>query len=172
MIKLSDKLKKSIAETSGLTFLADNLEKNLSDSDGKTLKDTLYFYSTTTSQIEQITDEIFPKVEKENPSLVVEKEFIELEITSNCKNQKIYVNGVISDSNMIKVEKWSRVNIRIECIGFNTLIDSFVISDNMHKHYNLTEKTSYLELTPEKIWIDKLPVEVLVNSNTEWKIEQ
>ena len=68
-IVLSPETKLMIAQATGLTFLADNIERFYDSTQGPAVKALLDFYATTRDTIKVVHEEVMPKMQEDAPEL-------------------------------------------------------------------------------------------------------
>lgn len=82
---LSDECKKMIVECTGLTFLAENIERNFTVEDGAFVKAILLFYATTAYNHDKVMDELLPLIKEANPDADFESyEEVEIEFDQDA----------------------------------------------------------------------------------------
>lgn len=119
---LSDKCKKMLVECTGLTFLADNIERNFTVEDGAFVKAILLFYATTAYNHDKVMDELLPLMKEENPDADFETyEEVEIEF-----DQDTPINA---PDKIVTVTTPTPITAKTEIVAKQAIIDDPKISD-------------------------------------------
>lgn len=179
-IHLSDDLKKKIAELTGLTYLAANLEKFDDTNDAEYVDSLLNYYAPQRKQLEDVNLIIKKDIMKEIPSLkltvvvpgeggLVESEDgdeetpepvpspVTLTIVVVPEDAKVTING--EETSGIEVESGTTVSYKVEKEGYKTVEDSIKVTEN-----------KVLEITLEKV-VEPEPVQPTVTSDIPASIQ-
>lgn len=94
-IVLSPETKLQIAKTTGLTFLAGNIEKYFDSSQGAEVKALLEFYSTTLDVIDEMHTVVMPKIQEDCPEINFDVDPTELPILTSTAPSSVQVGQTI-----------------------------------------------------------------------------
>ena len=121
-IILSNECKKLIVECTGLTFLAENLERNFTVEDGSFIKAILLFYATTAYNHDKVMDELLPLIKELNPDIDFETyEEVEIEF-----DQDVPIND---PEKIVTVTTPEPITKQTEIIAKQAIIDDPKISN-------------------------------------------
>lgn len=154
-IVLSDDLKKKIANLTGLTYLASNIEK-FSDTEGVHVDNLLNFYAPQRDALKQINLEVKAEIMKENPSLKLEiavpgeggliptepeeGDDVTLTLTAIPSDAKITIND--EEKSGITVKKGTQVTYKVEKDGYKTVEETIELTENKVIEVVLEEKVA------------------------------
>lgn len=93
-IVLSPETKLQIAKTTGLTFLASNIEKYFDSSQGAEVKALLEFYSTTLDVIDEMHTVVMPKIQEDCPEINFDTDPTGLPILTSTAPSQLIVGQV------------------------------------------------------------------------------
>lgn len=184
-IVLSDELKKKIAETTGLTYLASNIEK-FDDSEGKFVNELLNFYAPQRKMLEDVNVNIKEEIMKEVPNLKMEiqvpgeggltkpegsdeggedpkPEMVTLTITADPSDAVVKING--EEKSGIEVEKGTSVTYTVEKEGYKKVEETIVLNEN-----KVIEVTLEAEEKVAPTITSNAPSQMQVNENIEYEV--
>lgn len=192
-IQLSDDLKKKIAELTGLTYLAANLEKFDDTNDAEYVDNLLNYYAPQRKQLEDVNLIIKKGIMKEIPSLkltvvvpgeggLVKPEdsgeegdeetpepvpsTVTLTIVVVPEDAKVTING--EETSGIEVESGTTVSYKVEKEGYKTVEDSIKVTEN-----KVLEITLEAEEVPEPVQpsvTSNIPATIQVNTDVEYNV--
>lgn len=192
-IQLSDDLKKKIAELTGLTYLAANLEKFDDTNDAEYVDNLLNYYAPQRKQLEDVNLIIKKDIMKEIPSLkltvvvpgeggLVKPEDsgeegdeetpepvpspVTLTIVVVPEDSKVTING--EETSGIEVESGTTVSYKVEKEGYKTVEDSIKVTEN-----KVLEITLEAEEVPEPVQpsvTSNMPATIQVNTDVEYNV--
>lgn len=165
-IVLSPEAKKKIAEVTGLTYLAYNLEK-YEDTDGKYVAQILNYYAPTIEQLDQVKTEVIPVIKEENPNFdpdggeptpTQQYKFV---IVAVPEGAKILINGV--EQSAITVDEGSVVSYEVSADGYVTQTGNVTVDKD------ITKEITLVEATPDNatLTVNPTPAEAEVKINGE-----
>lgn len=181
-IVLSDELKKKIAETTGLTYLASNIEK-FDDSEGKYVNELLNFYAPQRKMLEDVNVDIKAEIMKEVPGLALEiqvpgeggmvdpepgpkPEKVTLTITTDPADATVTINGEVTSG--AECELGSTATYKVEKEGYKTVEDEVLMDES-----KVIEVVLEVEEEPVKqdpTIISEAPAEINVNEMVEYNV--
>lgn len=181
-IVLSDELKKKIAETTGLTYLASNIEK-FDDSEGKYVNELLNFYAPQRKMLEDVNVDIKAEIMKEVPELALEiqvpgeggmvnpepapkPEKVTLTITTNPADATVTINGEVTSG--AECELGSTATYKVEKEGYKTVEDEVLMDKS-----KVIEVVLEVEEEPVKqdpTITSEAPAEINVNEMVEYNV--
>ena len=181
-IVLSDELKKKIAETTGLTYLASNIEK-FDDSEGQYVNELLNFYAPQRKMLEDVNVDIKAEIMKEVPELALEiqvpgeggmvdpepgpkPEKVTLTITTNPADATVTINGEVTSG--AECELGSTATYKVEKEGYKTVEDEVLMDKS-----KVIEVVLEVEEEPVKqdpTITSEAPAEINVNEMVEYNV--
>ena len=144
-MKFTPELKLKIAQSTGLTFLADNLEKR-PESEGAQVAAELRYYAPTAEALAEVNDDVLPTIKQENPGFEYDtdeptKEYVTLTIVPTPEDAIVKINGTVGTT--AKIEKGKTATYEVAKEGY-------------------TSKSELVEMTEDKtieVTLEKVPVE-------------
>lgn len=181
-IVLSDELKKKIAETTGLTYLASNIEK-FDDSEGKYVNELLNFYAPQRKMLEDVNVDIKAEIMKEVPGLALEiqvpgeggmvdpepgpkPEKVTLTITTEPADAIVTINGEVTSG--AECELGSTATYKVEKEGYKTVEDEVLMDES-----KVIEVVLEVEEEPVKqdpTITSEAPAKINVNEMVEYNV--
>ena len=119
---LSDECKKMIVECTGLTFLAENIERNFTVEDGAFVKAILLFYATTAYNHDKVMDELLPLIKEENPDVDFETyEEVEIEFDQDAP--------IVAPDKIVTITTPEPITKQTEVVAKQAIFDDPKIAD-------------------------------------------
>lgn len=158
-MKFTPEIKKQIAEATGLTYLADNLEKLDTTTEGQKVADMLRYYCPTAENLAIVNEQTLPAVKESNPEFVYDDETpvvpvekVTLTIKATPTDAIVKIDNAIATS--AKVEKNKPVSYEVSKTGYITKSDTVTLTEDKTIEVILEE-----ELVPvEKVTLTIVPV--------------
>lgn len=158
-MKFTPEIKKQIAEATGLTYLADNLEKLDATTEGQKVADMLRYYCPTAENLAIVNEQTLPAVKVENPEFVYDDETpvvpvekVTLTIKATPADAIVKIDNAIATS--AKVEKNKPVSYEVSKTGYITKSDTVTLAEDKTIEVTLEE-----ELVPvEKVTLTIVPI--------------
>lgn len=167
-MKFTPEIKKQIAEATGLTYLADNLEKLDATTEGQKVADMLRYYCPTAENLAIVNEQTLPAVKESNPEFVYDDETpvvpvekVTLTIVPTPTDAIVKIDNAIATS--VKVEKNKPVSYEVSKTGYITKSDTVTLTEDKTIEVTLEE-----ELVPvEKVTltIEPIPADAIVKLN-------
>ena len=167
-MKFTPEIKKQIAKATGLTYLADNLEKMDGTTEGQKVADMLRYYCPTAENLAIVDEQTLPAVKESNPEFVYDDETpvvpvekVTLTIVPTPADASVKIGNVIATS--AKVEKNKPVSYEVSKTGYITKSDTVTLTEDKTIEVTLEE-----ELVPvEKVTltIEPIPADAIVKLN-------
>lgn len=181
-IVLSDELKKKIAETTGLTYLASNIEK-FDDSEGQYVNELLNFYAPQRKMLEDVNVDIKAEIMKEVPALALEiqvpgeggmvdpepgpePEKVTLTITTNPADAIVTINGEVTSG--AECELGSTATYKVEKEGYKT-VEAEVLMDEP-KVIEVVLEAEEEPVKQDPTITSEAPAEINVNEMVEYNV--
>lgn len=181
-IVLSDELKKKIAETTGLTYLASNIEK-FDDSEGQYVNELLNFYAPQRKMLEDVNVDIKAEIMKEVPALALEiqvpgeggmvdpepdpkPEKVTLTITTNPADAIVTINGEVTSG--AECELGSTATYKVEKEGYKTVEDEVLMDESKVIEVVLEAEEEPVKQDPTIT--SEAPAEINVNEMVEYNV--
>lgn len=181
-IVLSDELKKKIAETTGLTYLASNIEK-FDDSEGKYVNELLNFYAPQRKMLEDVNVDIKAEIMKEVPELALEiqvpgeggmvdpepgpkPEKVTLTITTDPADAIVTINGEVTSG--AECELGSTATYKVEKEGYKTVEDEVLMDESKVIEVVLEAEEEPVKQDPTIT--SEAPAEINVNEMVEYNV--
>lgn len=181
-IVLSDELKKKIAETTGLTYLASNIEK-FDDSEGKYVNELLNFYAPQRKMLEDVNVDIKAEIMKEVPELALEiqvpgeggmvdpepgpkPEKVTLTITTDPADAIVTINGEVTSG--AECELGSTATYKVEKEGYKTVEDEVLMDEPKVIEVVLEAEEEPVKQDPTIT--SEAPAEINVNEMVEYNV--
>ena len=181
-IVLSDELKKKIADTTGLTYLASNIEK-FDDSEGQYVNELLNFYAPQRKMLEDVNVDIKAEIMKEVPALALEiqipgeggmvdpepepkPEKVTLTITTNPADAIITINGEVTSG--AECELGSTATYKVEKEGYKTVEDEVLMDESKVIEVVLEAEEEPVKQDPTIT--SEAPAEINVNEMVEYNV--
>lgn len=181
-IVLSDELKKKIAETTGLTYLASNIEK-FDDSEGQYVNELLNFYAPQRKMLEDVNVDIKAEIMKEVPELALEiqvpgeggmvdpepgpkPEKVTLTITTNPADATVTINGEVTSG--AECELGSTATYKVEKEGYKTVEDEVLMDESKVIEVVLEAEEEPVKQDPTIT--SEAPAEINVNEMVEYNV--
>lgn len=181
-IVLSDELKKKIAETTGLTYLASNIEK-FDDSEGKYVNELLNFYAPQRKMLEDVNVDIKAEIMKEVPGLALEiqvpgeggmvdpepgpkPEKVTLTITTEPADAIVTINGEVTSG--AECELGSTATYKVEKEGYKTVEDEVLMDESKVIEVVLEAEEEPVKQDPTIT--SEAPAEINVNEMVEYNV--
>lgn len=181
-IVLSDELKKKIAETTGLTYLASNIEK-FDDSEGKYVNELLNFYAPQRKMLEDVNVDIKAEIMKEVPGLALEiqvpgeggmvypepgpkPEKVTLTITTDPADAIVTINGEVTSG--AECELGSTATYKVEKEGYKTVEDEVLMDESKVIEVVLEAEEEPVKQDPTIT--SEAPAEINVNEMVEYNV--
>ena len=128
-MKFTPEIKKQIAEATGLTYLADNLEKMDGTTEGQKVADMLRYYCPTAENLAIVDEQTLPAVKESNPEFtydedkpIVPIEKVTLTIKATPADAIVKIDNAIATS--AEVEKNKPVSYEVSKTGYITKSDT------------------------------------------------
>lgn len=158
-MKFTPEIKKQIAEATGLTYLADNLEKRDGTTEGQKVADMLRYYCPTAENLAIVDEQTLPAVKESNPEFVYDDETpvvpvekVTLTIKATPTDAIVKIDNAIATS--AKVEKNKPVSYEVSKDGYKTVSETVTLTEDKTIEVTLEE-----ELVPvEKVTLTIVPV--------------
>lgn len=167
-MKFTPEIKKQIAEATGLTYLADNLEKMDGTTEGQKVADMLRYYCPTAENLAIVDEQTLPAVKESNPEFVYDEdkpivpvEKVTLTIVPVPADATVKIGNAIATS--AEVEKNKPVSYEVSKTGYITKSDTVTLTEDKSIEVTLEE-----ELVPvEKVTltIEPIPADAIVKLN-------
>ena len=181
-IVLSDELKKKIAETTGLTYLASNIEK-FDDSEDQYVNELLNFYAPQRKMLEDVNVDIKAEIMKEVPELALEiqvpgeggmvdpepgpkPEKVTLTITTNPADATVTINGEVTSG--AECELGSTATYKVEKEGYKTVEDEVLMDKSKVIEVVLEAEEEPVKQDPTIT--SEAPAEINVNEMVEYNV--
>ena len=181
-IVLSDELKKKIAETTGLTYLASNIEK-FDDSEGQYVNELLNFYAPQRKMLEDVNVDIKAEIMKEVPELALEiqvpgeggmvdpepgpkPEKVTLTITTDPADATVTINGEVTSG--AECELGSTATYKVEKEGYKTVEDEILMDESKVIEVVLEAEEEPVKQDPTIT--SEAPAEINVNEMVEYNV--
>lgn len=181
-IVLSDELKKKIAETTGLTYLASNIEK-FDDSEGQYVNELLNFYAPQRKMLEDVNVDIKAEIMKEVPELALEiqvpgeggmvdpepgpkPEKVTLTITTDPADAIVTINGEVTSG--AECELGSTATYKVEKEGYKTVEDEILMDESKVIEVVLEAEEEPVKQDPTIT--SEAPAEINVNEMVEYNV--
>lgn len=181
-IVLSDELKKKIAETTGLTYLASNIEK-FDDSEDQYVNELLNFYAPQRKMLEDVNVDIKAEIMKEVPELALEiqvpgeggmvdpepgpkPEKVTLTITTNPADATVTINGEVTSG--AECELGSTATYKVEKEGYKTVEDEVLMDESKVIEVVLEAEEEPVKQDPTIT--SEAPAEINVNEMVEYNV--
>lgn len=181
-IVLSDELKKKIAETTGLTYLASNIEK-FDDSEGVFVNELLNFYAPQRKMLEVVNVDIKAEIMKEIPALELniqvpgeggmidteeklEPEKVTLTITTDPADAIVTING--EQMSGIECEPGTTVSVKVVKEGYKQFEADVTVSES--KVLEVVLEANEEPVKEQPTIISNAPAEINVNENVEYTV--
>lgn len=181
-IVLSDELKKKIAETTGLTYLASNIEK-FDDSEGQYVNELLNFYAPQRKMLEDVNVDIKAEIMKEVPELALKiqvpgeggmvdpepgpkPEKVTLTITTNPADATVTINGEVTSG--AECELGSTATYKVEKEGYKTVEDEVLMDESKVIEVVLEAEEEPVKQDPTIT--SQAPAEINVNEMVEYNV--
>lgn len=158
-MKFTPEIKKQIAEATGLTYLADNLEKLDATTEGQKVADMLRYYCPTAENLAIVNEQTLPAVKESNPEFVYDDETpvvpvekVTLTIKATPADAIVKIDNAIATS--AKVEKNKPVSYEVSKEGYKTVSETVTLSED-----KTIEVILEAEIEPaEKVTLTIVPV--------------
>lgn len=188
-IVLSDELKKKIAETTGLTYLASNIER-FDDTQGVFINELLNFYAPQRKMLEDVNVDIKAEIIKEVPSLELDikvpgiggmvepsdeggedkptPEKITLTISVVPEDATVTINGEVKSG--IEVDKGTQVTYKVEKEGYKTVEETIAVNESKVIEVVLEAEDVEEPVKQEPTITSEAPKEINVNEMVEYNV--
>lgn len=134
-MKFTPEIKKQIAEATGLTYLADNLEKMDGTTEGQKVADMLRYYCPTAENLAIVDEQTLPAVKESNPEFVYDEdkpivpvEKVTLTIKATPADATVKIGNAIATS--AEVEKNKPVSYEVSKEGYKTVSENVTLTEN------------------------------------------
>ena len=178
-IKLSEELKLKIRQTTGLTYLADNLEK-FEDTDSDVVNNILEYYAPQQNMLKEVRTIVKPLINKEVPSLNLPTEggedpepedptveTVNFSIVSNPADATVTINGEVRNS--ITVNKGDTVTWKVEKEGYVAQDGSEEVTEETVKNIELVaEEQPEPEVAPTVT--STAPTSIETDTDVEYEV--
>lgn len=177
-ITLSDELKKKIAEFTGLTYLASNIEK-FDDSEGEQVNEIINYFCPQQEMLKIVNTELKPEIMKEVPGLELDIEVpgeggltpsepvteqVTITIATNPGEAKVTIND--EERTTITVDKGTEIHYIVELEGYKTVDETVSATETKVIEVNLEAEEPKVEPTI----VSNAPEEIHVNENVEYTV--
>lgn len=149
-MKFTPEIKKQIAEATGLTYLADNLEKLDATTEGQKVADMLRYYCPTAENLAIVNEQTLPAVKESNPEFtydedkpIVPVETVTLTIKATPADAIVKIDNAIATS--AKVEKNKPVSYEVSKEGYKTVSETVTLTEDKTIEVTLEEVTEPVE---------------------------
>lgn len=188
-IVLSDELKKKIAETTGLTYLASNIEK-FDDTQGVFVNELLNFYAPQRKMLEDVNVDIKAEIIKEVPSLELDikvpgiggmvepsdegdedeptPEKVTLTISVVPEDATVTINGEVKSG--IEVDKGTQITYKVEKEGYKTVEETITLNESKVIEVVLEAEEVEEPVKQEPTITSEAPKEINVNEMVEYNV--
>lgn len=134
-MKFTPEIKKQIAEATGLTYLADNLEKLDATTEGQKVADMLRYYCPTAENLAIVNEQTLPAVKESNPEFtydedkpVVPVETVTLTIVPTPADAIVKIGNAIATS--AEIEKNKPVLYEVSKEGYKTVSETVTLTED------------------------------------------
>lgn len=167
-MKFTPEIKKQIAEATGLTYLADNLEKLDATTEGQKVADMLRYYCPTAENLAIVNEQTLPAVKESNPEFtydedkpVVPVETVTLTIKATPADAIVKIGNAIATS--AKVEKNKPVSYEVSKTGYITKSDTVTLTED--KTIEVTLEEDLVPVEKVTLTIEPIPADAIVKLN-------
>lgn len=158
-MKFTPEIKKQIAEATGLTYLADNLEKLDGATEGQKVADMLRYYCPTAEKLAIVDEHALPAIKTENPEFtydedkpVVPVETVTLTIVPTPADASVKIGNAIATS--AEIEKNKPVLYEVSKEGYKTVSETVTLTEDKTIEVTLEKVTEPVE----KVTLTIVPV--------------
>lgn len=167
-MKFTPEIKKQIAEATGLTYLADNLEKLDATTEGQKVADMLRYYCPTAENLAIVNEQTLPAVKESNPEFtydedkpVVPVETVTLTIKATPADAIVKIDNAIATS--AKVEKNKPVSYEVSKDGYKTVSETVTLTEDKTIEVILEAEIEPVEKVT--LTIEPIPADAIVKLN-------
>lgn len=167
-MKFTPEIKKQIAEATGLTYLADNLEKLDATTEGQKVADMLRYYCPTAENLAIVNEQTLPAVKESNPEFtydedkpVVPVETVTLTIKATSADAIVKIDNAIATS--AKVEKNKPVSYEVSKEGYKTVSETVTLTEDKTIEVILEAEIEPVEKVT--LTIEPIPADAIVKLN-------
>lgn len=175
-MKFTPEIKKQIAEATGLTYLADNLEKLDATTEGQKVADMLRYYCPTAENLAIVNEQTLPAVKESNPEFtydedkpVVPVEKVTLTIVPTPVDATVKIGNAIGTS--AEVEKLVPVTYEVSKAGYKTVSDTVTLTENKTIEVILEAEIEPVEKVTLTIVAEPADATVKINDVEQTSIE-
>lgn len=167
-MKFTPEIKKQIAEATGLTYLADNLEKLDATTEGQKVADMLRYYCPTAENLAIVNEQTLPAVKESNPEFTYDDETpiepvekVTLTIVPTPTDAIVKIDNAIATS--AEVEKGKPVSYEVSKVGYITKSDTVTLTEDKTIEVVLEAETVPVEKVT--LTIEPIPADAIVKLN-------
>lgn len=167
-MKFTPEIKKQIAEATGLTYLADNLEKLDATTEGQKVADMLRYYCPTAENLAIVNEQTLPAVKESNPEFVYDEdkpvvpvETVTLTIVPTPADASVKIDNAIATS--AKVEKNKPVSYEVSKEGYKTISETVTLTEDKTIEVILEAEIEPVEKVT--LTIEPIPADAIVKLN-------
>lgn len=167
-MKFTPEIKKQIAEATGLTYLADNLEKLDATTEGQKVADMLRYYCPTAENLAIVNEQTLPAVKESNPEFtydedkpIVPVETVTLTIKATPADAIVKIDNAIATS--AKVEKNKPVSYEVSKEGYKTVSETVTLTEDKTIEVILEAEIEPVEKVT--LTIEPIPADAIVKLN-------
>lgn len=149
-MKFTPEIKKQIAEATGLTYLADNLEKLDGATEGQKVADMLRYYCPTAEKLAIVDEQALPAIKTENPEFTYDDETpieptekVTLTIVPTPADATVKIGNAIGAT--AEVEKNKPVTYEVSKDGYKTVTETVTLTEDKTIEVTLEEVTEPVE---------------------------
>lgn len=156
-MKFTPEIKKQIAEATGLTYLADNLEKLDATTEGQKVADMLRYYCPTAENLAIVNEQTLHAIKESNPEFtydedkpVVPVETVTLTIVPTPADASVKIGNAIATS--AEIEKNKPVLYEVSKEGYKTVSETVTLTE---------DKTIEVILEEELVPVEKVTLTIV-----------
>lgn len=175
-MKFTPEIKKQIAEATGLTYLADNLEKLDATTEGQKVADMLRYYCPTAENLAIVNEQTLPAVKESNPEFVYDDETpvvpvekVTLTIKATPTDAIVKIDNAIATS--AKVEKNKPVSYEVSKEGYKTVSETVTLTEDKTIEVILEAEIEPVEKVTLTIVAEPTDATVKINDVEQTSIE-
>lgn len=175
-MKFTPEIKKQIAEATGLTYLADNLEKLDGATEGQKVADMLRYYCPTAEKLAIVDEQALPAIKTENPEFTYDDETpieptekVTLTIVPTPADATVKIGNAIGAT--AEVEKNKPVTYEVSKDGYKTVTETVTLTEDKTIEVTLEEATEPVEKVTLTIVAEPTDATVKINDVEQSSIE-
>lgn len=175
-MKFTPEIKKQIAEATGLTYLADNLEKLDGATEGQKVADMLRYYCPTAEKLAIVDKQALPAIKTENPEFTYDDETpiepvekVTLTIIPTPTDAQVKIGNAIGAT--AEVEKDKPVTYEVSKEGYKTVSETVTLTEDKTIEVTLEEATEPVEKVTLTIVAEPTDAIVKINDIEQTSIE-